>query len=215
VAPDSSEKSQRKAARLPRFQFLTSAIDLEGCPADAVPEVALAGRSNAGKSSFINALASEKIARVSSAPGKTNLLNFYQGSTGYRLVDMPGYGYAKRGGGEVFAWSQMIEPYLAARGNLAGLLILLDVRRPWAIEERELVRWLQPLGIPAAALLTKADKVTRSECAQARDRALRDSGLANVFATSALKRSGLAELEDFVFREWVRGRLGGSRSERK
>lgn len=209
--PDS--KPAKKQGRIPGFDFLTSAADLGGCPSDWVPEIALAGRSNAGKSSFINALANSKIARVSSTPGKTTLLNFYQSSSGYRLVDMPGYGYAKRGGDQRDGWASMIEPYLAARGNLAGALILLDVRRPWSDEETLLARWLRPLGLPAAAVLTKADKVSRSEAASALARAQRDSGLERAFVTSALKKTGFAELEDFVYGAWAKPRLragGGS-----
>lgn len=209
MALNSETKPAKKQGRIPRFDFLTSAADLGGCPAGMTPEIALAGRSNAGKSSFINALANSKIARVSSTPGKTTLLNFYQSSSGYRLVDMPGYGYAKRGGDERDGWASMIEPYLASRGNVAGALILLDVRRPWSPEESTLLRWLARVGVPAAAVLTKGDKVSRSEAAAALARARKASGLEHAFVTSALKKTGFAELEEFVYGEWAKPRLRG------
>lgn len=189
------------------FSFLTSAVDLDGCPQDNFPEVALAGRSNAGKSSFINALAGSKMARVSSAPGKTRLLNFFQASSGYRLVDMPGYGYAKGVVDDSAGWAGMIEPYLAARANLAGILVLMDVRRHWASEERDLLSWTQPIGIPAAVVLTKSDKLTRSDALKASALAIRAAGTEDVYLTSALKKTGYLELEDFVYQTWIKPRL--------
>ena len=189
--------------RSTRFQYLTSAVDLLGWPKDDVPEIALAGRSNAGKSSFLNALAKERVARVSSSPGKTTLLNFYQGSTGYRLVDMPGYGYAKRSADERDAWAHMIEPYLSDRRNLIGVFVFVDMRRPWAKEERDLVRWIEPLGLQAAVILTKSDKETRSAQLAAVARMRKDSGISNVFAASAMKKTGITEIENFAWREWL------------
>lgn len=197
----------RLSVRTPHYRFLTSAAELEGCPDDLVPEIALAGRSNAGKSSFLNALAGGRLAKVSSEPGKTRLLNFFDSSTGYRLVDMPGYGYAKRGADERDGWADMIEPYLAARSNVSGVLIIMDVRRQWDREERALLRWLKPLGIPAAVALTKSDKVNRAEATRSRAAAIKDSGIEHVFLCSSPKRDGLAEIEDFAFRAWIKPRL--------
>lgn len=196
-------KLQRNPRRL---MFLTSAVNLQGCPADQVLEVAIVGRSNAGKSSLINAIAGARIAQVSSTPGKTRLLNFYQGPT-YRLVDMPGYGFAARSGDEVRKWRNMIEPFLAARGNLVGLLLVMDVRRDWTDDEGNLIEWMAPRGLPAAVVLTKADKLSKSAALNRVREIKKQSGLENVMLASALKKTGLIELENFVFENWVKPEL--------
>jgi GTP-binding protein len=168
-----------------------------------VPEVALIGRSNAGKSSLINGLANARIALVSSTPGKTRLLNFYQGPK-YRLVDMPGYGFASRSGSEQRSWQSMIEPFLGARGNLCGLLIVMDIRRDWSEDEENLVDWIAPRDLPVSIVLTKVDKLSRSEMIK-RERTIREqSGIEDVHLTSALKKTGFVELEDFVYKSWVK-----------
>lgn len=193
-----------KEARSPKhLQFLTSAVNLQGCPADTFPEVAIVGRSNAGKSTLINGLANSRIALVSATPGKTRLLNFYQGPK-YRVVDMPGYGFAARSGSEQRSWQEMIESFLAVRGNLIGLLIVMDVRRKWTPDEGNLVRWMSPRGLPVAVVLTKADKLSRSNVLQKIKEIKQSSGTANVMATSSLRKLGYKELEDFIYNEWVK-----------
>jgi GTP-binding protein len=193
-----------------QLQFVTSAVNMQGCPADEVPEVAIVGRSNAGKSSLINGIANARIALVSSTPGKTRLLNFYQAER-YRLVDMPGYGFASRSGNEQKSWQKMIEPYLAVRGNLVGLLIVMDIRRDWSEDEENLIRWISPRELPVAVILTKADKLSRSAMLQ-RVREIREqSGAEHVLATSALKKFGFQEIKDIVFHEWVKPLLEGSK----
>ncbi len=192
-----------KDARNSKLQFLTSAVNLQGCPADKLPEVAIIGRSNAGKSSLINGIANSKIALVSGTPGKTRLLNFYQAER-YRLVDMPGYGFAARSGHEQHSWRQMIETYLAARANLVGLLIVMDIRRDWSRDEGDLLKWLAPRELPAAVVATKADKLARSP-ALARVREIKkQSGVETVMMSSALKKEGFSELEEFVYLQWVK-----------
>lgn len=101
-----------------KIDFLRSGVNGKDFPSPDMPEVALVGRSNAGKSSFLNALAKRKVARVSSAPGKTRLLNFFSAGDHYRLVDMPGYGFAARSANEIKSWQQMIERYLEERSCL-------------------------------------------------------------------------------------------------
>lgn len=192
------------------MQFVTSAANLNGCPEDAVPEVALMGRSNAGKSSLINALSSSKIAKVSGTPGKTTLLNFFNVGGKYRIVDMPGYGFASRSASEVDSWQGMIEPFLAARGNLCGLLLLIDIRREWSQDERLLLNWLRPRDLPCAIVLTKADKLTRNEINKQVQKMRKVSGVEHVFVTSSLKKAGFAELEEFFFHEWVKPYLSQS-----
>ena len=193
-----------KVARNPRqLQFVTSAVNMQGCPADDMPEVAIVGRSNAGKSSIINSLAKARIAQVSSAPGKTRLLNFYVSPT-YRLVDMPGYGFSSRSGDEQSSWQNMIEPYLGGRENLVGLLIVMDIRRPWSEDEQNLLDWIEPRGVSSAIILTKADKMTRSDIVNSIRKIRVQSGIDDVLATSALKKIGFEELEDLIFRKWIR-----------
>lgn len=193
----------KEARSAHHLRFLTSAVDLQGCPADSFPEVAIVGRSNAGKSSLINSLASARIAQVSGTPGKTRLLNFYQGPK-YRLVDMPGYGFAARSGGEQRQWTKMIEAFLAARGNLVGLILVMDIRRDWSKDEKNLLEWLRPRGLPALVVVTKADKISRSESIKRVKDIRKDSGIEAVLAASSLSKAGVAEIEDYVFRTWIK-----------
>ncbi len=187
-----------------RLRYVTSAVDLRGCPQDSKPEVALIGRSNAGKSSLLNGLGQERIAKVSSTPGKTRLLSFFDAGLHYRYVDMPGYGFSARSGSEQRSWQKMIEPYLSRRKNLRGLLVILDVRRDWTEDEALVLEFLRPRGLPAAIILTKADKISRSQVLQQIDRVRKTSGVHDVFATSALKHMGFHELEDFIFKSWIK-----------
>lgn len=198
-------KEPRSANQL---QFVTSAVQLQGCPEDSVPEVAIVGRSNAGKSSLINGLARARVAMVSGTPGKTRLLNFYQGPH-YRLVDMPGYGFAARSNSEQKSWKDMVETFLAVRGNLTGLLVVMDIRRDWTRDEENFLRWISPRGLSAAIVLTKADKISRSAALQAKSKIQKTSGAAHIFATSALKKQGFAELEDFIFKSWIKSAQRG------
>lgn len=192
-------KETRSKAQL---RFLTSAVNMQGCPADLRPEVAIVGRSNAGKSTLINGIAKARIAQVSATPGKTRLLNFYQGPH-FRLVDMPGYGFAARSGSEQRDWRKMIEPFLATRENLVGLLLVMDIRRDWTDDEENLIAWMAPRELPAAIVLTKADKLSRSQVLQRVRQIQKDSGIEATLVTSSLQRTGFGELEDFVFRNWV------------
>lgn len=105
----------------------------------------------------------------------------------------------------------MIEGYLSSRANLVGLLLLMDVRRDWSDDEAAFVNWLKPRGLPLAVILTKTDKVTKSELQKKLREIQKDSGVNLLFPTSALKNLGFAELEDFVFKNWVKPALKGSR----
>jgi GTP-binding protein len=190
-----------------RLHFVTSAVNMQGCPEDEQPEVAIVGRSNAGKSTLINGLAQSRIAMVSGTPGKTRLLNFYEKShptNGYRIVDMPGYGFSSRSGDEQRSWQSMIEPYLATRGNLVGLLIVMDIRREWSKDEQDLLNWMRPRALPSAVVLTKADKLTRSAILQRLKLIKQQSGIDAVLATSSLQKSGFTDVEDFFFEQWVK-----------
>src|SRR6478752_6525097 len=132
------------------IQFIKSAVLPKDYPIHKMAEVAIAGRSNAGKSSFINALTRNKVAKVSSTPGKTTLLNFFNMEDSYVLVDMPGYGFAARSNDEISQWHQMIEAYLMSRENLVGLVVIMDIRRDWTADEELLKKFSDERGFPLA-----------------------------------------------------------------
>ena len=149
-------------------EFLTSAERLEQCPADEEPEIAFVGRSNAGKSSTLNRLTgSKRLARVSKTPGRTQLLNFFTVKTGGRLVDLPGYGYARVPQYRREAWGRSVDDYLNNRLNLVLLVQVMDARRPLSRVDRDMLRWCRERGKPLLALLNKADKLNRSARTQA------------------------------------------------
>ena len=146
------------------IQFLISASQLEGLPQDDLPEVAFVGRSNVGKSSALNALANRRrLAFVSKTPGRTQLINFFSLGEGARLVDLPGYGYAKVPHGVRDEWGKLVAGYLQTRRSLVGVVSLMDARRPLTPLDAQLLGWLMPLRRRLLVLLTKADKLTRSE----------------------------------------------------
>ncbi len=145
-----------------RTHFLTSAARLAQSPPDEGMEVAFAGRSNAGKSSAINALCQQKgLARTSKTPGRTQLLNFFILDPKRRLVDLPGYGYAKVSESIKRQWQAELAAYLEQRHSLRGLILLMDIRHPLKEFDRQMLDWCGHRGLPVHILLTKADKLKR------------------------------------------------------
>jgi GTP-binding protein len=133
-------------------------------PTDTRPHVALAGRSNVGKSSLLNKLVGTKgLAKVSSTPGKTRSLNFFLVNEAFYLVDLPGYGYAKVSRTVKAGWGKLIEDYLTKSEPLAGLILLLDSRRNPTPEDMQLLAWLAKREIPALLVITKSDKLNRDQ----------------------------------------------------
>jgi GTP-binding protein len=148
----------------PTVEFLASAHRMEEMWPDTGREVAFAGRSNAGKSSAINALASRhKLAFVSKTPGRTQTINFFSAGKNRRWVDLPGYGYAKVAKTEREYWGELISTYLTERKSLFGLIILADSRHGIKPLDAQLIAWFSPTQRPIHILLTKADKLTQSE----------------------------------------------------
>ncbi len=146
------------------IRFLISASQLEGLPQDELPEVAFVGRSNVGKSSALNVLANRRrLAFVSKTPGRTQLINFFSFGEHARLVDLPGYGYAKVPHGVRDDWGKLVAGYLQTRRTLLGVVSLMDSRRPLTSLDRQLLEWLVPLQRRLLVLLTKSDKLTKSE----------------------------------------------------
>ncbi len=145
-------------------EFITSAVRPAQYPHDDMPEVAFAGRSNVGKSSLINCLVQrKKLVRTSRTPGRTQLINFFDINNSFRLVDLPGYGYAKVAESVRQSWGPMIETYLSTRKNLRGVVAIIDSRHPPTPDDLALWFWLRERKIPAIPVLTKADKLPRGK----------------------------------------------------
>lgn len=181
---------------LAHARYVASAHDLTQLPAGAGPEVAFAGRSNAGKSSAINALVGHnRLAFVSKTPGRTQMINFFALPRDRFLVDLPGYGYAKVPEKERARWGEVISRYLMERPNLVGLVAIMDVRHPLTPLDRQLLDWFLPGGRPVHILLTKADKLSRQQAAKQLAAVRRELGRGpmTVQLFSSLSRTGLDE----------------------
>ena len=145
-------------------EILLSAANKSHYPQDEIPEIALAGRSNVGKSSFINTLLNRKnLARTSGKPGKTQLLNFFNIDDKLRFVDVPGYGYAKVSKTERVKWGKMIEEYLTIRENLRAVVSLVDFRHEPSTDDVQMYEFLKYYEIPVIVVATKADKIPRGK----------------------------------------------------
>ena len=144
--------------------ILLSATNKSHYPQDDIPEVALAGRSNVGKSSFINTMLNRKnLARTSGKPGKTQLLNFFNIDDKLRFVDVPGYGYARVSKKEREKWGKMIEEYLTSRENLRAVVSLVDLRHEPSADDVQMYEFLKYYEIPVILVATKADKIPRGK----------------------------------------------------
>ncbi len=176
----------------PGVRFLTSAAQPAQFLPDEGREVAFAGRSNAGKSSAINTIVERKaLARTSRTPGRTQLVNFFELSPGQRLVDLPGYGYANVPDRIRRQWGALMDAYFVDRGSLAGLFLIMDVRRPLTPFDRQMLAWADSSGCPVHALLTKADKLPKGQGLKALADVRRELGpAAGVQLFSALKKTG-------------------------
>lgn len=154
-------------SQFPNVRFLLSVASIEQFPEDSGREVAFAGRSNSGKSSAINAtLARNALARTSKTPGRTRLLNFFEIEPGRRIIDLPGYGYAEASPVEKEQWIGLIEA-LPMRASLAGLFLIVDIRRGITEQDRQLFKWAASAGWQVHILLAKSDKLNQRERAAA------------------------------------------------
>lgn len=173
-------------SKYPQARFLKSAESPSGYGDDSGYEIAFAGRSNSGKSSALNAIVGRKdLARTSRTPGRTQLINFFELTPGRRLVDLPGYGFAKVRPAMRAAWGRMIEAYFAERSSLAGLVIVVDARRGFGVSDRVMLDYGAARGCPMHILLTKADKLGRNEASrtlQATSAALGERASAQLFS---------------------------------
>lgn len=188
-------------------QYMTSASQPRQCPPDEGWEVAFAGRSNAGKSSAINSLTgNSKLARTSKTPGRTQLLNFFSLSEEQRLVDLPGYGFAKVPEKVKLEWTRLIEQYLQERRSLRGLILMMDVRHPLQPFDRMMIEWALAAHMPVHILLTKADKLkkgpAKNSLMKVRGELAAHAELVSAQLFSALKHTGLDELRS-VLNAWL------------
>jgi GTP-binding protein len=181
-------------------RFIISAARPEQFPPEAEPEVAFLGRSNVGKSSLLNALVgagvmgAEKVARISSRPGCTQSINFYQVDGGYRFVDLPGYGFAKVPREISRPWKQLIESYMLERQALQLSVLLLDARRGWMESDIELRDWLESHGRPYVVAATKIDKLKTQKEKHRSLSALRLDYSGELLECSAVTGRGVREI---------------------
>ncbi len=183
--------------------FTISAEKLSDLPAPEGVEIVFAGRSNAGKSSAINTLAGKtRLAFVSKTPGRTQLINFFRLRDGAFLVDLPGYGYAAVPEKIRRHWQSVLAAYLTRRTSICGMVLIMDARRPLTDLDRQMLEWFGPTGKPIHALLTKADKLTRSEAAAilrgTREALAPWSDQISVQLFSSLKKTGVEEAETVI-----------------
>lgn len=199
----------------PRARFLVSAGDPGGLGDDTGTEVAVAGRSNSGKSSAINAIVGRHgLARTSTTPGRTQLVNFFELEPGRRLVDLPGYGYARAPVAVQQRWARLVEAYFQRRRSLSGLLLVVDARRGPGEADRVLLDYAAARGLPVHVLLTKADKLTRNEARVATRRTTGElAGRATVQAFSAVSGEG-GDAARGALAAMLAGRIPGERTQK-
>ncbi len=200
---------------MPLFQnatFVTTVAKLDALPEHSLCEIAFAGRSNAGKSSAINALANHnRLAFVSKMPGRTQLLNFFSIAENKYFVDLPGYGFAKAPSEVRSEWEGLLAPYLRQRAPLKGLVLIMDIRHPLTDLDIEMMNWFFDTQKPIHILLSKADKLTRQEQDKAlfavRDATKELGDLCSVQLFSSTKKTGIAACEKVLANwfeiEWI------------
>lgn len=181
-----------------KADLVAVAVKKNQYPEDDKKEIAFAGRSNVGKSSLLNLLVNRKnLARVSGSPGKTRTINFYEINEDFRIVDLPGYGYAKVSKSVTEGWGDMIEAYLAGRQGLIKVVQLVDIRHTPSAQDVQMYEWLKHYGLDGIVVATKADKISRNEMAKCISEIRKTLGLApedKVIPISSLKRTGYDKL---------------------
>ena len=187
-----------KANPFRHAQFLTSAAETRQLPADSGAEIAFSGRSNAGKSSALNAICDQTgLARTSKTPGRTQLLNVFALDEGRRLVDLPGYGYAKVPEAMRVRWRAVIDAYLRERTSLRGVVLIMDSRHPLKEFDQQMLAFCRDINLACHCLLTKADKLSRGDAARTLALARKEVATIGSTATmqlfSALAKTGLDE----------------------
>lgn len=199
-----------------KAEFITSAVKKSQYPEDDVPEIAFAGRSNVGKSSLINLLMNKKrLAKVSQSPGKTRTINFFNVNDEFRIVDLPGYGYAKVSKAEAESWGPMMEDYLSKRASLLKVVQLVDSRHDPSAQDIQMYEYLRYYGLDGLVVATKADKLSRGQLGNnLRNirRVLQLSPEDNLVAASAQNGTGAQELLD-IMEKILKNNEGGTPGE--
>lgn len=179
-------------------KFIISVADADKIPDYCAPEIAIAGKSNVGKSSFINFMTNQnKLAKTSSEPGRTRLINFFEINKGeYYFVDLPGYGYAKVNKAEKQKWGGLIESYLQGSPNLINVFMLVDVRHEPSEDDKIMVKYLYATGTPFTIIATKADKLSRAQQTKAKQVIANAFGVGtgDIILTSATAKTGKDEV---------------------
>jgi len=181
-----------------KADLVAVAVKKSQYPEDNKKEIAFAGRSNVGKSSLFNLLVNRKnLARVSGSPGKTRTINFYEINDEFRIVDLPGYGYAKVSKSVTEGWGDMIEAYLAGRQKLLKVVQLVDIRHTPSVQDVQMYEWLKHYGFDGIVVATKSDKISRNEMAKSISDIRKTLGMSpedKVIPVSTLKRTGYDKL---------------------
>lgn len=179
-------------------EIIISAVAPKQYPEGGLPEIAMVGRSNVGKSSTINTMLNrKKLARVSSSPGKTRTINFYLINQEFHLVDLPGYGYAKVSKTERASWGKIIETYLSTRENLHEVVLLVDIRHKPSEDDKLMYDWIKHYGFGTIVVATKADKISRGNYQKHFKMIREELKMApedKIIPVSSLKKQGISQL---------------------
>lgn len=188
-------------------EFIISAVKREQYPEDPIPEIALAGRSNVGKSSLINMLVNrKKLARTSSAPGKTQTINFYKINNEFHFVDLPGYGYAKVSKSHREAWGKMIETYLTTRTKLVEIVQLIDIRHNPTEQDKQMYQWIKHYGFGSIVVANKLDKIKRGQRQKQISIIRKQLGMDKddrLITVSSVNREGKEQLWDVIGKTFI------------
>ncbi len=186
-----------------KVELIATAYKPDQIPQILYPEIAIVGRSNVGKSSLINAMFdNKKLARVSSKPGKTASINFYLVNDTFLLVDLPGYGYAKRSAEERKKWKYLVDSYVTERENLCLFLHLVDFRHGFLDGDLRLREWILSLQVPVQVVFTKVDKVPKAKRKVLYEKYINSNELLSIkppILTSAVTKEGIDKLWEFIF----------------
>mgnify|MGYP004464994869 FL=1 len=186
--------------KIKNAKFLKSGVSADD--SFLLPEIAIVGRSNVGKSSLINYLTNSKIAKTSSTPGRTRLINYFEINGGeFILVDLPGYGYAEANKSTKSNWGSMIEPYILNNKNLKNILLLVDCRHTPSTDDKAMMNFLLYYNLPFTIVATKVDKLKKSELNKNLAMLAQELkvGIGNIYPVSATKRVGIEKLTDRIF----------------
>lgn len=194
------------AVKVKSAEITMSAVNRSQYPADGIPEIALAGRSNVGKSSLINGLLNRKsFARTSQTPGKTRTINFYLINNEFFFVDLPGYGYAKVSKSEKEKWGEVMERYLTERQELCSIFLLVDIRHEPTDDDKMMYEWIKHFGYNCVVVATKADKISRGNYQKHTSiirKKLEMGPEDKIVLTSSSDKTGIANLWDVIVSEY-------------